>query len=62
MLKAYRYVKVHGLLKIKGCPKYGLIKKFKMDLMKVGREKDSKFNKYSIFILYKHNFVLSVHF
>ena len=62
MLKAYRYVKVHGLLKIKGCPKYRLIKKFKMDLMKVGREKDSKFNKYSIFILYKHNFVLSVHF
>lgn len=62
MLKTDKYIKVNGLLKIKGCPKYGLIKKFKIDLMKVSREKDSEFNKYSIFMLYKHNFVLSTPF
>ena len=40
MLKSDGSVKVYGLVKVNGYPKYGLIKKFKMDLMKVSRDKD----------------------
>ena len=60
MLKADRYVKLYGL--VKRCSKYWLIKKFKMDLMNLSINKDPNINKYSIFMLGKHNFVLSMHF
>ena len=63
MLKEYRYVKVYSLVKVKGCPKYGLIKKFKIGLINLSRYKDPEIDKYSIFMLKKqHNFVLSMHF
>ena len=62
MLKADGYVKVYGLVKVKVFLKYGLIKKFKMGLIKVSRDKDPEINKYSIFMLGKYNFVLSMHF
>ncbi len=45
MLKADRY---YSMVKVKGCPKYGLIKKFKMDLIMLSRRKDPKINKSSI--------------
>jgi len=50
------------MVKVKGCPEYGLIKNFKMDLMKLSRDKDIEITNYSIFMLGKHNFVLSKHF
>ncbi len=46
VLKTDRCVKVYSPVKVNGYPKYGLIKKFKMDLMKVSRDKDPEINKY----------------
>ena len=43
-------------------PKIWVNKKFKMYLIKVNRDKDLEINKYSIFMLGKYNFVLSMHF
>ena len=43
-------------------PKIWVNKKFKMCLIKVNRDKDPEINKYSIFMLGKYNFVLSMHF
>ena len=62
VLKADRYVKVHGLVKVKGWPKYVLIKSLKWILIKISRDKDSEIKKYSIFMLGRHNFVLSMQF
>ena len=62
MLKANRDVKVCSLVEVKICPQYGLIKKFKMDLTKASRNKDTEYTKYQLFMLGNHNFVLSIHF
>jgi hypothetical protein len=48
VLKTDRYVKVYGFGKVKGWPKCGSIKKFKMDSMTVSGDKDPKINKYYI--------------
>lgn len=37
---ADRYVKILSIKKVKKCPKYGLIKKLEMDLMKASVNKD----------------------
>ena len=55
--KTDRYVKICGLLKV-----YGLIKKFKIALMKVSSDKDPEITQYSIFMFEKYNFVLSIRF
>jgi hypothetical protein len=61
VLKAGRCVKVYGQVKVKGSPKYGLIKKFKMDLMKVSRDKDPELIIIQFLFLIS-TVVLSMHF
>ena len=61
--KIRRYVnKVYDLVKVEACPKYGLTKKLKIDLINVSRYKDPEINKYSFFMFKKYNFVLSIYF
>ena len=55
-------LKYIGYGKSKMMNKYGLIKKFKMDLMKVNRNKKPENTKYSIFMLENRDFVLSINF
>ena len=61
MLKSDGSVKVYGLVKVNGYPKYGLIKKFKMDLMKVSRGKDPELIIIQFLFLIS-TVVLSMHF